>query len=173
MKITTSDSIYIQKSDLFSLYKINYPVSKGIKSKIYDSVVLGNNPSTDFVKFDEKEDIELLKTMDWILELDEITNMSLSDINRISEEVIEEQDRIFHSKERIIGPIDRTDILNLKIKSLREALLYKQGLLKIRLPKEIRIIYPQPKKKFYKKNYRKNIVICIIKYICYNTKQLR
>lgn len=150
MKITTDDAIYIQKSDLLYLQQLRYPLPKILKSKIYNYVVLGKDTTSDFAKFTEKDEIELFSQMDWIFEYDSILNMTLDDINRLSEEVIEERLSIANAPSDNTKP-DRFELLNLKIKSLRDALLFKKGSLKVQLPKELRIFYQQPKQSFFKK----------------------
>jgi len=160
MKITTCDAIYIQKSDLFYLKEIRYPIPKKINNIIYRCVIIGEDSTSDFVKFTEPDDIEFFSKMDWIFEYDSILNMSLDDINRYSEEANDEQNEIYKNNKGSREKIDRCDILNLKIKSLRDALLFKNGSLKITMPKELKIFYGEQE---VKKGFMKRLIDRIIK----------
>lgn len=150
MKITTNDAIYIQKTDLLYLQQLKYPMGKSIKTKVYQFIVIGEEHESDFVKFTNPDEIEFFSSMDWLLEYDSVINMTLDDINNISEEVYKEQMSL-NDDQRNTKRIDRFDQLNLKIKSLRDALLFKQGSLKITLPKELRIFFPEKKKSFIRR----------------------
>ena len=164
MKIITNDSAYVQKNDIAYLNSSDLPIPASIFMKVFGNGVTIINDSNryDFVKFDEESEIEYFKDLDWMIDYNEVKDLSEDEIIKLAESIGEEQDKIattFNSmteeeRKNHADMVTKCDLLEFKFYSLRDVLWFKQGHIPMKLPEG----YAQEKsiKKLLKRKNRKN-----------------
>ncbi len=82
MKIITNDSAYVQKNDISYLNLSDLPIPASIFMKVFGNGVTIINDSNryDFVKFDEESEIEYFKDLDWMIDYNEVKDLSEDEI---------------------------------------------------------------------------------------------
>jgi len=97
MKIITDDAIYVQRKDLEYLHDLR---SLGIPRSIFVEVfgkgilTIDNSNKNDFVKFVAKEDIEFLKNLEWIVDYNELKDLTIEQLTELIEEVVNQMNGI-------------------------------------------------------------------------------
>ncbi len=170
MKIITNDSAYVQKNDISYLNLSDLPIPASIFMKVFGNGVTIINDSNryDFVKFDEESEIEYFKDLDWMIDYNEVKDLSEDEIIKLAESIGEEQDKIattFNSmaeeeRKNHADMVTKCDLLEFKFYSLRDVLWFKQGHIPMELPEGVDYPegYAQEKsiKKLLKRKNRKN-----------------
>lgn len=138
MKIITDNAVYVEKNDIAFLATTNSEIPKSIFMKIFkNGSFCYNNNKWSFLKFEGKESIEYFKQLDWIIDYNDVRNLS-------EEEFIQIDDAIADKKERIENAFNIISIdaylknynmilewekLNHIMYSLRDILWFKKGFL--------------------------------------------
>ena len=151
MKIITDDAIYIQKNDITYLNQYlslnNLLIPTSIFEKVFGSniVIIDNSNRYEFIKFDKPEEIEFFQGIDWIIDYNKVKDLSEKDIITLAKNIAEEKNGIakrFNSmipekRKKNINMTFQYELLDFKIYSLRNILWFKQGHIKMDLPKWI------------------------------------
>lgn len=152
MKIITENAIYVQKNDLSQLYKMDsaIPASVFLKTFFENGVVIIDDSNRfEFVKFNDKKDIDFFKSTDWIVDYNEVKDLSEDEIIELAHNIYDGRNQIatkFNSmsdeeKDNNLDMINKCELLDFKLASLRDVLLFKKGDLIITLPEGIE--YPK------------------------------
>ena len=83
MKINYSNKIYIQVIDLMWLNTLNIDMPGIVRKSIFNiSYKLINNSisNTDFICFEDNEIIKYFNNLDWIIDYDEVQDLSLYEL---------------------------------------------------------------------------------------------
>jgi len=160
MKIVNSDSVYVQKNDIAYLNSSDLPIPTSIFMKVFGNGVTIINDSNryDFVKFKEESEIEYFKSLDWMIDYNEVKNLSEDEIIKLLEGIGEELEKIataFNSmsdedRKQHSDMVAKYGLLEFKFYSLRDILWLKQGHISMKLPKE-----EKSKKKILKNSIKK------------------
>ena len=144
MKIFINDCVFVQKGDVAYLNSYCFPIPISIYEKVFDKgiIIINDNNRFDFIKFDEKREIEFFKCIDWIADFDELKNLSCDRINELCEKVSNERQKIIltynslpiSEKKEYIDMFNKIELLECKLNSLRNFLLFKLGDISMRLP---------------------------------------
>lgn len=155
MKIINSDSVYVQKNDIAYLNSSDLPIPASVYMKVFGKGVTIINDSNryDFVKFEEKSEIEYFKGLDWMIDYNKVKDLSEDEIIKLAESIGEERDEIastFNSmpeeeRKQHTDMVTKCDLLEFKFYSLRDILWFKQGHISMNLPEN-------GKKKVLKRN---------------------
>lgn len=147
MKIITNNSIYVQKNDIAYLNSSTLEIPASIFMKVFnkDVVIIDDSNRYEFVEFNAPEEIEFLKNIDWIIDYNEVKNLSLEEIISLGQNIADEKNSIarhFNSMEleerkENMNMVSECENLDFKIYSLRDFLWFKQGHLNFDLPKDI------------------------------------
>ena len=169
MKIITNDSAYVQKNDISYLNLSDLPIPASIFMKVFGNGVTIINDSNRYdFKFDEESEIEYFKDLDWMIDYNEVKDLSEDEIIKLAESIGEEQDKIattFNSmaeeeRKNHADMVTKCDLLEFKFYSLRDVLWFKQGHIPMELPEGVDYPegYAQEKsiKKLLKRKNRKN-----------------
>ena len=99
MKIITNDSAYVQKNDISYLNSSDLPIPASIFMKVFGNGVTIINDSNryDFVKFDEESEIEYFKDLDWMIDYNQVKDLSEDEMIKLAESIGEERDGIANS----------------------------------------------------------------------------
>ena len=144
MKIIRDGSVFIQKGDMAVLSASDMPIPASIFMKFFDQDVVINDGKNryEFVEFNDESEIDFFKGLDWLIDYDEVKNLSGDDIQQLmyttntQRNVIAEK---FNSmtpeeKENNQGMVNKCNLLLYKIDSLRDFYWFKQGYIKMQLP---------------------------------------
>ena len=147
MKIVTDNAVYIQNKDIIYLSRINVPVPSSLFNQIYndDIVIIDDLNGNGFVKLDKDSEIQFFKSLDWIVDYQNVKDLNIDDFKKLKQKIINEKNQIANQynsmsdKERKenINIVNRFDLLEYKLQSLKEILNYKLGQLDIKMPKEV------------------------------------
>lgn len=167
MKIITEDCAYVQKNDIAYLNSYDLPIPASIYMKIFGNGVTIINSSNryDFVKFEDKEEIEFFKSLDWMIDYNQVDILTYDGMLDFGQSITDEREKV---AERFNDPnVKLTDeekkeiamqyeLLDFKLKSLMDIMKFKQGILSIELPEEL---FPKEnsERKGFKKLLRKVI----------------
>ena len=151
MKIITNDSVYIQKNDIAYLNMSNLPIPSSIFMKVFGNGVTIINDSNryDFIKFNQQSEIEYFKGLDWMINYNEVKDLSEHEIVKLAKSIVKDQEQIantFNSmteeeRKNHTDMITKCDLLEFKFYSLRDILWFKQGHISMKLPEGVD--YPQ------------------------------
>jgi len=163
MKIITSEAVYVQKNDIGFLNQTDLPIPASIFMKVFGNgvTIIDNSNRFEFVKFEEKSEIEFFKNQDWIVDYDLVKDLDESQIIELGQAVAQQMNNIATQYNSMTNDERRDDEhmvfeyerLEFKMYSLREALWVKQGHLKFDLPDGMDI--PKECKKDEEKGFRR------------------
>lgn len=148
MKIITDREVYVQKNDIIQLNSSNLEIPASIYLSIFGSgiTVIDDSNRYEFVKFEEAYEIEFLKSINWIINYDDVKDLSDDEIIEMGIKILAERSQKadnFNSlpEEERINNIDKVeeecDLLEFKYYSTRDFLWFKQGHLNFDLPEGI------------------------------------
>lgn len=151
MKIITDDAVYVQKNDITYLNQYlslsNLPIPSSIFEKVFGSniIIIDNSNRYEFIKFDKPEEIEFFQGIDWMIDYNKVKDLSEEEIIALAKSIVEENNEIarrFNSmtpeeRKKNINMAFQYELLDFKICSLRDILWFKQGHIKMDLPKGI------------------------------------
>lgn len=149
MKIITENAAYIQKNDLMYLTQADDAIA--IPASIYLNifgngvVVINDSNRFEFVEFNKPEEIEFFKSIDWMINYDDVKDLSIEDIISLGQSTTNKKNEIAkefnemtpEEKEENMYKVSHCELLEFKIYSLRDIVWIKQGRLKIKFPEEI------------------------------------
>lgn len=144
MKIINSDSIYVQKNDIAYLNLSNLPIPVSVFIKVFGNgaTIINDSNRYDFVKFEKESEIEYFKRLDWMIDYNEVKDLSEDEIIKLAKSIGEEREKIvttFNSmseeeRKQHTDMVTKCDLLEFKFYSLRDILWFKQGHISIKLP---------------------------------------
>ena len=140
MKIFTANSVYVQKNDIAYLNQTNLAIPASIFMRVFGNIDDSNR--YDFVEFDAPEEVQFFKGIDWIIDYNEIKDLSEGEIVALGQSIAEDKNSIaqrFNSmtleeRKENMNLKSQCELLDFKMYSLEDFLLFKQGRLKMKLP---------------------------------------
>ncbi len=157
MKIVTNNSAFVQKNDLAYLDQSDLAIPASIYRKILNLIIDDHN-RYDFATFTASKEIEFFKSIDWMVDYNEIKDLSEQEIMILIQNALEKKNRIiqkFNSMEtKNRDMVLQCELLDFKIYSLRDALWFKQGYIKIKLPEGVEFLPKVEPEKNIKKRIR-------------------
>lgn len=112
--------------------------------KVFGSgiVIIDDSNRYEFVEFNTPKEIEFFKGIDWMIDYNEVKDLSEEETFELGQSILEEKNAIakkFNSmskeeKEKNRNMISQCKLLDFKIYSLRDFLWFKQGQIKMKLP---------------------------------------
>ena len=96
MKIIENGKIYVQKNDIALLNETDLAIPASIYVKVYGAgiVIIDNSNRFEFVEFTEKEEIEFFKSLDWIVDYNQVKNLSEEEIKELTSSTLKEKNKI-------------------------------------------------------------------------------
>lgn len=168
VKIITNNAAYVQKNDLAYLIHSDLPVPADILiNTVGDgSFIVCDDNRYDFIEFKEKEAIIFFKSLDWIVDYNEVKDLSDEEIMALGQSISSDRNEIaqkFNSmtseqKQENLSMITQHELLGFKLYSLSDVLFFKQGNLKMTLPEEV-----EPTKKEQQEKGIKKLIKSIFK----------
>ena len=149
MKIITDKAAYVQKNDLYYLDSTEVPKTRSIYLSVFNwgKTRLTKENQFDFYKYEEPEDIEYFKNIDWMVDYDEVKDCSCEELKRLVEAIKDEIENIadrFNNmkqkeKKKNEGLSMRCRLLAYKAHTLNEFIKYKTGKINFELPEGFEI----------------------------------
>lgn len=156
MKIITKDCAYVQKNDIVYLNETDLPIPASVFMKIFGkgTVIINDSNRFEFISFENPDEIEFFKDIDWMIDYNEVKDLSEEEIINLGQSIAQKQNEIavkYNSmsekeKEENISMVQQYELLDFKIYSLRDILWFKQGHIKMYLPEGIEYPANFPKK---------------------------
>lgn len=147
MKIIRDDKLYIQKSDVAYLDMSDVAIPSFVYHKLYGngSKIVGEFNELEFEEYSDKAVADFFKSLSWILDYDEVKDLTDEEIDSLGEELIDQRNSIAsmyngmsqEEREKNQSLPTQCELLEYKVRMLREFYLYKNGKSKMQLPKEI------------------------------------
>ncbi len=147
MKIITDSVAYVQKNDIAYLNLTDRAIPASIFMKLFGNgiVIINDSNRYEFVEFEAPEEIEFFKSIDWMIDYNEVKDLSEEETIELACSIAEEQNSIaqrFNSmtpeeRENNMSMVSQCELLDFKIYSLRDVLWFKQGHIKMELPEGV------------------------------------
>ena len=147
MKIITENAVYVQKNDIAYLTHTDLPIPASIFRKVFSNemTIIDDSNRYEFEKFEDDNEIEFFKGLDWIVDYNSVKDLSDDEIIEIKQNIVQARSQIaeqFNSmsedeRKENLGMITQCELLVFKIYSLRDILWFKQGHLKMNLPEGV------------------------------------
>ena len=170
MKIITDNAAYVQINDITFLNHCDLPIPASVfmKSFGFGIFVVDDSNRYDFKEFNKPEDIEFFKNIDWMIDYNEVKDLSDEEHIALAQSIADEMNAIaekFNSmspkqKKKNINMISQLELLEFKFDSLRDVYWFKHDDLKMNLPEGVE--YPagfkqeNGAKKLIRKIFNKN-----------------
>jgi hypothetical protein len=143
MKIITKDKAYVQIKDLNYLSKTSLPKPISIETLLENSVI--NSDCYEFLEFNDLNDIAYFKNLDWLIDYNEVKNLSSQDLCNLALSCSMERKKIINrfynmydeDKLKNLAMMEKCDLLEYKINSFRDMLLFRQKKIAFKLPDDI------------------------------------
>lgn len=144
MKIITEEAVYVQKKDIAFLTHKGIEIPESIFNRIFFNgvIIVGNTDNYKFYEFQEKEVIEFFKKLDWILDYNDVKNLTKNEFIQLEQKLTEEKQELENNYSEIFlddyrktyDMILQHEKLQHKMYSLRDISLFNQGQLEMDLP---------------------------------------
>lgn len=147
MKIITDNAVYVQKNDIAYLLQTNLEIPAAIFTQVFERgiTIIDDSNRYEFVRFTTPEVIDFFRNIHWIIDYNEIKDLSEKEILALGQSIAQEQNTIasrFNSmssqeKQANSNLVSQCELFGYKIYALRDFLWFKQGHLQMKLPKGI------------------------------------
>lgn len=147
MKIFRDDKVYVQKSDIAYLDISDASIPSQVYYIIYGKgpVIIGEFNRLQFEEYSEKQIIDFFREIPWILDYDDVKDLTNHELGQLVEELLDQRNSIanmynrMNEKERKRNSSMRSqcELLDYKMETIREFQMYKNGNIKMQLPKGI------------------------------------
>lgn len=147
MKIITDNAAYVQKKDIAYLSQTNIARPISIFLKVFDlgAITIDENNKNEFIKFDSQKDISFFRNIDWIIDYNEVKDLSEKEIIELGQSIAKEKNSIaqkynameIEEKAKNMNLVFQYELLDFKMNSLQEFYWFKQGHIDIKLPEGI------------------------------------
>ena len=147
MKIITNNVAYVQKNDIVCLNQTDLAIPASIFMKVFGNgiVIIDDSNRYEFVEFDAPEEIEFFKGIDWMIDYNEVKDLSEEETTALGQSIAEEKNNIaqrFNSmtpeeRKENMNMVSQCELLDFKMYSLRDVLWFKQGHIKMELPEGV------------------------------------
>ena len=144
MKIVTFNGIYVLRKDIEFLNQIELVVPASIYLKRYecDGLLPEDNDAYKFVKFKSSREIDYISKLDWLIDYDEVKNLTEEEIKKMGCQIGYQQNELIEKynamseeeQKRNLDMVKQIKILYYKLCMLRDILWFKKGALDIKLP---------------------------------------
>ncbi len=147
MKIITDNAVYVQKNDIAYLNQTDLAIPASIFMKVFGNgiVIIDDSNRYEFVKFEVPEEIEFFKGINWMIDYNEVKDLSEEETIALGQSIAEEKNNIaqrFNSmtpeeRKENMNMVSQCELLDFKMYSLRNVLWFKQGHIKMELPEGV------------------------------------
>lgn len=150
MKIITDNAIYVQRKDIGELLRSDMPMP-GLISLLGNSsfsVFINNLKGEEFIRFVEDDECQYFMNQDWILDLNEVKNLSFDELIKLGQKTSNERNDIA-TKFNLLPENEKNELydetmltcklLDYKVESIRDFILIKKGFIAVSWPTDVKV----------------------------------
>ena len=147
MKIFTDDVVYVQKNDIMYLSNLNIDIPFSIYYKLYSNPTkIDDSNKYEFIKYDTEEEIETFKRLDWIIDYNDVKDLTIEQLNEMGESVANQKQIAItrlnfmppYLKKECLYISEQCKKLNYKMSSIIDIIWLKKGRLTFEFPDEVK-----------------------------------
>ena len=96
MKVFKNGKVYVQNEDLVLILRSGELMPTSVLEKIYGNgpVIIVQDNMEDYVEFEEADQVEFFKKLDWIVDYDEMKNLSTEELEKLYDDTKDEMVKI-------------------------------------------------------------------------------
>lgn len=145
MKVFKNGKVYVQNEDLILILRSGELMPTSVLEKFYGNgpVIIVQDNMEDYVEFEETDQVEFFKRLDWIVDYDEVKNLSLEELEKLYDATKDEIVKIRNKYSDLSQNDDcyekdsiRFELLGNKLYSLSKIQYFKARKLELTLPNE-------------------------------------
>lgn len=145
MKVFKNGKVYVQNEDLILILRSGELVPTSVLEKFYGNgpVIIVQDNMEDYVEFEETDQVEFFKRLDWIVDYDEVKNLSTEELEKLYDATKDEMVKIRNKYSDLSQNDDcyekdsiRFELLGNKLYSLSKIQYFKARKLELALPNE-------------------------------------
>lgn len=145
MKVFKNGKVYVQNEDLILILRSGELMPTSVLEKFYGNgpVIIVQDNMEDYVEFEETDQVEFFKKLDWIVDYDEMKNLSLEELEKLYDDTKDEMVKIRNKYSDLSQNDDcyekdsiRFELLGNKLYSLSKIQYFKARKLELALPNE-------------------------------------
>lgn len=145
MKVFKNGKVYVQNEDLILILRSGELMPTSVLEKFYGNgpVIIVQDNMEDYVEFEETDQVEFFKRLDWIVDYDEMKNLSLEELEKLYDDTKDEMVKIKNKYNDLSQKDDcyekdsiRFELLGNKLYSLSKIQYFKARKLELALPNE-------------------------------------
>jgi len=145
MKVFKNGKVYVQNEDLILILRSGELMPTSVLEKFYGNgpVIIVQDNMEDYVEFEETDQVEFFKRLDWIVDYDEVKNLSLEELEKLYDATKDEMVKIRNKYSDLSQNDDcyekdsiRFELLGNKLYSLSKIQYFKARKLELALPNE-------------------------------------
>lgn len=145
MKVFKNGKVYVQNEDLILILRSGELMPTSVLEKFYGNgpVIIVQDNMEDYVEFEETDQVEFFKRLDWIVDYDEMKNLSLEELENLYDDTKDEMVKIRNKYSDLSQKDDcyekdsiRFELLGNKLYSLSKIQYFKARKLELALPNE-------------------------------------
>lgn len=145
MKVFKNGKVYVQNEDLILILRSGELMPTSVLEKFYGNgpVIVVQDNMEDYVEFEETDQVEFFKRLDWIVDYDEVKNLSIEELEKLYDDTKDEMVKIRNKYSDLSQNDDcyekdsiRFELLGNKLYSLSKIQYFKARKLELALPNE-------------------------------------
>ncbi len=145
MKVFKNGKVYVQNEDLILILRSGELMPTSVLEKFYGNgpVIIVQDNMEDYVEFEETDQVEFFKRLDWIVDYDEVKNLSTEELENLYDDTKDEMVKIRNKYSDLSQNDDcyekdsiRFELLGNKLYSLSKIQYFKVRKLELALPNE-------------------------------------
>lgn len=145
MKVFKNGKVYVQNEDLILILRSGELMPTSVLEKFYGNgpVIIVKDNMEDYVEFEETDQVEFFKRLDWIVDYDEVKNLSTEELEKLYDDTKDEMVKIRNKYSDLSQNDDcyekdsiRYELLGNKLYSLSKIQYFKARKLELALPNE-------------------------------------
>ncbi|MBD9106308.1 hypothetical protein EGP99_00675 [bacterium] len=145
MKVFKNGKVYVQNEDLILILRSGELMPTSVLEKFYGNgpVIIVQDNMEDYVEFEETDQVEFFKRLNWIVDYDEVKNLSTEELEKLYDDTKDEMVKIRNKYSDLSQNDDcyekdsiRYELLGNKLYSLSKIQYFKARKLELALPNE-------------------------------------
>ena len=145
MKVFKNGKVYVQNEDLILILRSGELMPTLVLEKFYGNgpVIIVQDNMEDYVEFEETDQVEFFKRLDWIVDYDEVKNLSTEELEKLYDDTKDKMVKIRNKYSDLSQNGDcyekdsiRYELLGNKLYSLSKIQYFKARKLELALPNE-------------------------------------
>ena len=151
MKILKDNKMYVQKNDMAHLNSSGLSIPASIFMQVYGKgiTIIDDSNRYEFIEFSKPEDIEFFKGIDWIVDYNEVKDLTEEQLIELGQSVGDAKNEKIYKFN--IMPVENRrqqyeqvtmdlELMDFKMFTIRDIIMLKRGQLSFPLPKGVELV---------------------------------